>query len=196
MTENNAKEVIIDNTENESIKIIASLNKSKLNYLEEAIGYNRLIKEYGFTQQQLAQKFGKSQSTIANKIRLLKLPEEIRNKAMEKGLSERHTRALLRLLKLKNNSTIENLIDKISKEELTVKKTEILIKEILENPKSDIEKKSSPKKNVKAMINMRIYLNTIKQAYDMVKNTGIDAEYEEIEKDDCIEVIVKIPKRK
>lgn len=196
MTENNVKEVNIDNTINESIEIIANLNKSELNYLEEAIGYNRLIKEYGFTQQQLAQKFGKSQSTIANKIRLLKLPEDIRIKAIENGLSERHTRALLKLLKLKNNSTIENLIDKISKEQLTVKKTEILIKEIQENPKSEPEKKSSPKKNVKAMINMRIYLNTIKQAYDMVKNTGIDAEYEEIEKDDCIEVIVKIPKRK
>ncbi len=177
------------------IAMLENLQRKDLDFMEEAIGYNNLIKEHGFTQQELAKKVGKSQSTIANKIRLLKLPEEIRKEAIENGLSERHTRALL---KLKDEEIMKDVISKISKNELTVKRTESLIKEILENtPKQDNSKDEPAKKrNVKAMINMRIYLNTIKQAYDMIVNTGIDAKYKEIEKDDFVEVVVRIPKRK
>lgn len=191
--------VIITDMGDESSAVIAmleNLQREDLDYLEEAIGYSNLIKEHGFTQQQLAEKLGKSQSTIANKIRLLKLPEHIRNEAMEKGLSERHTRALLKLQKLEDEDIIRKVIEKISKNQLTVKKTEAMIKDILANPKDEPKKDEPPKRNMKAMINMRIYLNTIKQAYDMIKNTGIDAQYKEVEKDDYVEVVVRIPKRK
>lgn len=191
--------VIITDMGDESSAVIAmleNLQREDLDYLEEAIGYSNLIKEHGFTQQQLAEKLGKSQSTIANKIRLLKLPEHIRNEAMEKGLSERHTRALLKLQKLEDEDIIRKVIEKISKNQLTVKKTEAMIKDILANPKDEPKEDEPPKRNMKAMINMRIYLNTIKQAYDMIKNTGIDAQYKEVEKDDYVEVVVRIPKRK
>lgn len=191
--------VIITDMGDESSAVIAmleNLQREDLDYLEEAIGYSNLIKEHGFTQQQLAEKLGKSQSTIANKIRLLKLPEHIRNEAMEKGLSERHTRALLKLQKLEDENIIRKVIEKISKNQLTVKKTEAMIKDILANPKDEPKEDEPPKRNMKAMINMRIYLNTIKQAYDMIKNTGIDAQYKEVEKDDYVEVVVRIPKRK
>lgn len=191
--------VIITDMGDESSAVIAmleNLQREDLDYLEEAIGYSNLIKEHGFTQQQLAEKLGKSQSTIANKIRLLKLPEHIRNEAMEKGLSERHTRALLKLQKLEDEDIIRKVIEKISKNQLTVKKTEAMIKDILANPKDEPKEDELPKRNMKAMINMRIYLNTIKQAYDMIKNTGIDAQYKEVEKDDYVEVVVRIPKRK
>lgn len=107
------------------VAMLENLQREDLDYLEEAIGYSNLIKEYGFTQQQLAEKLGKSQSTIANKIRLLKLPEHIRNEAMEKGLSERHTRALLKLLKLDDEVIIRKAIDKISKNQMTVKKLKL-----------------------------------------------------------------------
>ncbi len=181
----------------DDVAMLENLQREDLDYLEEAIGYSNLIKEYGFTQQQLAEKLGKSQSTIANKIRLLKLPEHIRNEAMEKGLSERHTRALLKLLKLDDEEIIIKAIDKISKNQMTVKKAEALIKDILANPKDEPKmEEEPPKRNMKAMINMRIYLNTIKQAYDMIKNTGVDAQYKEVEKDDYVDVIVRIPKRK
>lgn len=116
---------------------------------------------------------------------------------MEKGLSERHTRALLKLLKLDDEEIIIKAIDKISKNQMTVKKAEALIKDILANPKDEPKmEEEPPKRNMKAMINMRIYLNTIKQAYDMIKNTGVDAQYKEVEKDDYVDVIVRIPKRK
>ena len=192
--------VIITDMDDEASAVVAmleNLQREDLDYLEEAIGYSNLIKEYGFTQQQLAEKLGKSQSTIANKIRLLKLPEHIRNEAMEKGLSERHTRALLKLLKLDDEEIIIKAIDKISKNQMTVKKAEAMIKDILANPKEEPKtEEETPKRNMKAMINMRIYLNTIKQAYDMIKNTGVDAQYKEVEKDDYVDVIVRIPKRK
>ncbi len=134
------------------VAMLENLQSEDLDYLEEAIGYSNLIKEYGFTQQQLAEKLGKSQSTIDNKIRLLKLPEHKRDEAM--------------------------------------------IKDILDNPKEEPKtEEEPPQRNMKAMINMRIYLNTIKQAYDMIKNNGIDAKYKEVEKDDYVDVSVRIPKR-
>lgn len=188
---------IIYDMEDEASAIIAmleNLQREDLDFMEEAIGYSNLIKEHGFTQRELAKKVGKSQSTIANKIRLLKLPENIRKEAIENGLSERHTRALL---KLKDEKIMEEVISKISKNELTVKRTESLIKDILESTSDEkIDKESPKKRNVKAMINMKIYINTIKQAYDMIVNTGIDAKYKEVEKDDFVEVVVRIPKRK
>ena len=165
--------VIITDMDDEASAVVAmleNLQREDLDYLEEAIGYSNLIKEYGFTQQQLAEKLGKSQSTIANKIRLLKLDDE---------------------------EIIIKAIDKISKNQMTVKKAEAMIKDILDNPKEEPKSEEEPpKRNMKAMINMRIYLNTIKQAYDMIKNTGVDAQYKEVEKDDYVDVIVRIPKRK
>ncbi|TQQ84571.1 nucleoid occlusion protein [Peptacetobacter hominis] len=181
----------IDDNASAVLALLENLQREDLDYMEEAVGYRNLLREHGFTQQQLAEKLGKSQSTIANKIRLLKLPEEVRKSAVEKGLTERHTRALL---KLPNEELMFEVIDKVAKNELTVKRTETLIKEIvsgMENPK-----KPEKKRNIKAMIDMRIYLNTIKQAYDMIQNTGIDAKYKEVEKDDYVEVTVRIPKRK
>ena len=187
---------IINNMDDDASAVIAlleNLQREDLDFIEEAAGYSNLLKEHGFTQKQLAGKLGKSQSTIANKIRLLKLPEKVREKAVENKLTERHTRALL---KLKDEELMLDVIEKIAKNELTVKRTETLIKEIVNGIPKEEEKTIKKKGNINAMINMRIYLNTIKQAYDMIRNTGIDEKYKETDKDDYVEVVVKIPKRK
>ena len=112
------------------LALLENLQREDLNFIEEALGYESLIKEHSFTQQQLAQKLGKNQSTIANKLRILKLPESIKALLIENGLTERHARALL---KLPNEELMEDVIAKIVKNELTVKKTEKLIKDILES---------------------------------------------------------------
>ena len=151
------------------LALLENLQREDLNFIEEALGYENLIKEHNFTQQQLAEKLGKNQSTIANKLRILKLPESIKE------------------------SLMSQVVSKIIKNELTVKKTEKLVKDILDNieAKEDTEKKQ----NIKCSMSIRIYLNTLKQAYDAILNTGIEAKYNEIDKGDYMEVVVKIPKK-
>ena len=91
--------VVININDNDSavIALIENLQREDLSYMEEAEGYNNLINEHGFTQEELAQKIGKSQSTIANKIRLLKLPPMVKKILSDNSLTERHARALLKL---------------------------------------------------------------------------------------------------
>lgn len=185
---------IINNMTDESSAVLAlleNLQREDLNFIEEAMGYENLIKEHSFTQQQLAGKLGKNQSTIANKLRILRLPTDIKIKLVEHGLTERHARALL---KLPEESLMRDVLDKVIKSDLNVKKTEKLIADILEelkNPKDSDDKKQ----NVKGIMGMRIYLNTIKQAYEAITNTGLEAKYKEVDKGDHIEVVVRIPKK-
>ena len=185
---------IINNMSDESSAVLAlleNLQREDLNFIEEAMGYENLIKEHCFTQQQLAQKLGKNQSTIANKIRILRLPTDIKIKLVENSLTERHARALL---KLPDEEMMREVLDKVIKSDLNVKKTEKLIADILEDlkqPKGSEDKKQT----VKGIMGMRIYLNTIKQAYEAITNTGLEAKYKEVDKGDHIEVVVKIPKK-
>ncbi|MGL6105677.1 nucleoid occlusion protein [Romboutsia sp.] len=184
---------IINNMSDESSAVLAlleNLQREDLNFIEEAMGYENLIKEHDFTQQQLAEKLGKNQSTIANKLRILRLSNEIKIKLVENNLTERHARAFL---KLPSEDLIKEVLEKVIKNELTVKKTEKLINDILEELESpqEIEKKG----NIKGTMGIRIYLNTIKQAFDAIIGTGIEAKYNEIDKGDYMEVVVRIPKK-
>ncbi len=113
---------IINNMSDESSAVLAlleNLQREDLNFIEEAMGYENLIKEHSFTQQQLAEKLGKNQSTIANKLRILRLPSDVKIKLVENGLTERHARALL---KLPTEDLMKEVLDKIIKNELTVKR--------------------------------------------------------------------------
>nr|WP_074351763.1 nucleoid occlusion protein [Proteiniborus sp. DW1] len=173
------------------IALIENLQREDLNFLEEAEGYNSLINDHGFTQQELAEKVGKNQSTIANKLRILRLSDEIKKAIIENGLTERHARALL---KLPDEEMQLSVLDKVIKRDLTVKKTESLIKSVLE----DLAKEKEPehKQNIKGMINFKIYLNTLRNAFTAIKESGVDAKYEQKDLGDFIEVTVKIPKTK
>ncbi|UZQ83009.1 ParB/RepB/Spo0J family partition protein [Thermoanaerobacter sp. RKWS2] len=91
---------IIVNAQDEDAAVLAlieNLQREDLNFIEEAEGYYNLINDHHLTQEQLAKMLGKSQSTIANKLRILKLSKEIKEKLLENDLTERHARALLRL---------------------------------------------------------------------------------------------------
>ena len=186
--------LVVDYRDKESamVALIENLQREDLNFIEEAEGYHNLICDHNFTQQELAEKIGKSQSTIANKIRLLKLPTEIQKSLVEEGLTERHGRALL---KLPDDETRQAVFDKVIKKSLNVNSTEVLVEDILENlRKTEEVEENKPKQNIKSLINARIYLNTIKKAYKAIKEYGIDAEYKEFDKDNYIEVVIKLPK--
>jgi ParB family chromosome partitioning protein len=180
--------IIVDMTDNESavIALIENLQREDLNFLEEAEGYYNLIKDHGFTQDELARRIGKKQSTIANKLRILKLSDKVKDKIMKEGLTERHARALL---KLPQEEIQLKVIDETIKKGLNVKRTEELIEKELFRTirKEDVKKEIK----YKWSINPRIITNTLKQIMD--KN-GIAAEYSHRDKDEFLEIIVRIPK--
>jgi len=183
---------IINNLSDQSSAVLAlieNLQREDLNFIEEALGYENLIKDHNFTQQELAKSVGKNQSTIANKLRILRLSDDIKTKLIENGLTERHARALL---KLPDDDYKNQVLDTIIKNELTVKKAEKLIKDILE----DLATPKEPEKRqtIKSALNFKIYLNTLKNAYNAIVDTGINAKYKENDKGDHIEIVVKIPK--
>ncbi|NMA85744.1 MAG: nucleoid occlusion protein [Tissierellia bacterium] len=184
--------IVLEYKDNESamIALIENLQREDLNFIEEAEGFNNLIIDHGFTQAELAEKMGKSQSTIANKLRLLKLPEDIQRNLVEYDLTERHGRALL---KLPDNELRREVLEKIVKNGLNVSKTEDLVNDILNDLVAVDEKEE--KQNIKAMISTKIYLNTIKKAYNAIKDSGVDAKYNEKDMGDFVEVVIQIPKK-
>lgn len=182
---------IIDITDTESaeIALLENLQREDLNYIEEAEAYYNLINEHNFTQDEVAKRIGKKQSTIANKLRLLKLNKEVRELCLTNNLTERHARALLTVpdekLQLK-------IVQKIISGGLNVKKTEELInKELLKLAGKELKNKS--KRNIRGVLPAKLYVNTIKQ---VLNKFDIPAEYGCKEEDDFIEVTVKIPKIK
>lgn len=183
--------VVIEVVEQDSavMALIENLQREDLNFIEEAEGYYNLITDHGMTQEELAKKVGKKQSTIANKLRLLKLNKEIKNKIIEHNLTERHARALL---KLPDVSMQEKVLNKIIKKSLNVKKTEELIDKMLNEIAA--AKEEPVKKRIKGKINYNIYINTIKNACKEILKSGYKVEYGQVDKGDYIEVVVRIPK--
>ncbi|MCM3702570.1 nucleoid occlusion protein [Paenibacillus macerans] len=171
-----------------SIALIENLQREGLTSIEEAMAYQNLIDLHQLTQESLAQRLGKSQSTIANKIRLLHLPEAVKTALMERKITERHARALLSLdseeLQLK-------VLAEIISKELNVKQTEARIafyKEVSKNKKSASRRISFTK-------DVRLALNTIRQSIDMVSGSGLQIKTEEKDHDDHYEIVIQIPKR-
>ena len=178
---------VIEITDNESaqIALLENLQREDLNFIEEAEAYYNLINEHNFTQEELAKRMGKKQSTIANKMRLLKLSCKVRAICLENNLTERHARALL---SLPTEELQIKIVKKVVKNSLNVKKTEELINlELLKIAGEEMKKR----KKGKGVLPGKLYVNTIKQ---VLSKYNIPAEYQLKDKDDCIEITVSIPK--
>ncbi len=170
-----------------TIALIENLQRENLNYIEEATGYTNLMKSFNLTQDQLAQRLGKSQSTIANKIRLLKLSDDIRVKLLKNGLTERHARALLRL---DSEETQLKMIHEITERGLTVSQAEKRIDRI-----QDTRGERKANGRTKPIIrDMRIVLNTIREAVTVMHSAGLYPEVEETVEQDYIEVTIRLTK--
>lgn len=180
----------MDDTETASVALIENLQREELTVVEEANAYAQLLQLHSLTQEALAQRLGKSQSTIANKLRLLKLPEEVQQALLEKVITERHARALI---SLKDTELQINVLYEIIEQALNVKQTELRVK-ALKNPKKVKTKKRPTVKGVNKDI--RIAMNTIRESLSMVSNTGIEIEYNEQDLEDYYQITIKIPKQK
>ena|SRR5699024_1112473 len=177
----------MNDTETASVALIENLQREELTVIEEASAYEQLLKLHSLTQEALAQRLGKSQSTIANKIRLLKLPEEVQQALLDKHITERHARALI---KLKDSELQLKILAEILEKDLNVRQTEERI-DAKNNPK---EKEKRPTlKGVNKDI--RIAMNTIRQSLNMVSDTGIDVETDEKDHEDYYQFTIRIPKK-
>lgn len=170
--------------------LIENLQRKDLGMFEEARGINRLIRKYGITQEQAAIQLGKKQSTVANKLRLLRLSYDEQDWIVQAGLTERHARALL---KIQNEDSRKEVLSHIIAENLNVKETEKYISSLLDNKKvQPLHNNNNDKKIV--VKDVRIFVNTISRAVDTMRMSGIDAVSNKEETEDYIEYTVKIPK--
>lgn len=185
--------IVVNVTDNDSavLALIENLQRQNLNYIEEAEGYQNLMQDYGLKQEELAAKLGRNQSTIANKLRILRLPVGIKKQLMENDLTERHARALL---KIPDEEIQKIVIQKIIDQELNVKKTEELVEATLSKLR-EVKTTKPEQKEKRNFGDIRLLTNTIKQSIDIMKKSGIDVLYDVDEKEDYYEIKIKIPNK-
>ena len=164
--------------------LIENLQRQNLGYFEEAVAIERLMKDFGLSQEEAAKQLGKAPSTVSNKLRLLSLQSEARELLCEHGLSERHARALLRLPEEK----ILPVLHKIIERKLNVTQTEAYIEEILSEKQGN--------RTTKTMFSdVKIFLKTINHAVDTMKKAGIKADIKKEEQEESFVYHIKIPKK-
>lgn len=171
--------------------LIENLQREDLNYFEEAEGYARLIQEFQITQEEVAKKMGKSQPTIANKLRLLQISEKVRREISVDVVTERHVRSLL---KLKNEEQQLDVLNRIYKNNLNVRQTDDYIETLLIAEEKNIREQKK-KKMMKAIKDMKIFVNTIKGTVKTIQDAGMPAEIIENENDEYMEVVIRLPKK-
>ncbi|MBQ7962209.1 MAG: ParB/RepB/Spo0J family partition protein [Clostridia bacterium] len=179
--------VLMSVSDNDSalFAIIENIQRDNLNYFEEAESISRLVNDYSMTQEEISKRLGKSQSYLSNKLRLLRLSDELRSVILENSLSERHARALLRL-----DSDIDRLkaLLEIIEKNMNVSETDKYIDSIV----TPVKQKSRPK--FRKLKDIKLFINTINHAVDTMRNAGIKAVSEENETSDYIEYVIRIPK--
>lgn len=173
--------------------LIENIQREDLNPLEEAAAFQQLISEFDIRQEELALRLGKSQSTIANKIRLLSLASLVKNLLAGGKLNERQARALLRV---KNEAEQLQLAEVAIAQSLNVKQTEEIIEQHLAGA-SAAEIAATARKPIRRFVpkDVRIFLNTIRDATRLMKEAGIKADVSEQEEGEWLTVTVRIAKR-
>ncbi len=175
-----------DYRESAILSILENIQRADLSFFEEAQAIAHMQSHFNLTQEQIAKRLGKSQSALSNKLRILKLPVDIRYRIEKDGLTERHARALL---KCESETQMWDVLEQIKERKLNVEQTEAYIESL-------INKKQKPRKNVvKIFRDVRIFVNTVNKAINTMIEAGIPAESNKNETDDYIEFYVKIPKK-
>ena len=187
--------ILIDvNMEDASlIALVENLQRRDLDFIEEALGISQLIRMFGMSQEEAARRIGKSQSAVANKLRLLKLPSDVLESLRQDGLTERHGRALLRLPNpVAQRAALEYIVDN----GLTVAATDAYIDALLSAPEEAEQKdeEKPEKRRTFVLKDVRVFLNTLSRSIDLMKQGGIDAGIQREETDDSLILTISIPK--
>lgn len=173
-----------DEQQTATAAIVENIQRENLSAIEEALAYQQILDTQNITQEELAQKVGKKQSTIANKLRLLQLPMTVQEAVRRKDITERHARALLKLdTTAKQNNMLREIMDK----GLNVEQTE-------EKIKKKIEPKKSKPKTKSISQNLKIAMNTLDQAAVMVQQAGVETTVDISETDEEVVYVIKMKK--
>lgn len=162
-----------------------NLQREDLGVFEEAEGIRKLIETWGVTQEEAAYRLGKSQSAVANKLRILRLTERERKRIVEAGLTERHARALVRI---EDPEVRKNALGVVIERSYNVRQTDDYVMKLLSGSAASKQHRTFVIKDV------RIFLNTISHAVKTMKDSGIPAQTLQSETEEYIECIVRIPK--
>ncbi|MBR0041274.1 MAG: ParB/RepB/Spo0J family partition protein [Oscillospiraceae bacterium] len=170
------------------IALVENLQRKDLDFLEEANGIRQLIRMFGMSQEEAARRLGKSQSAVANKLRLFKLPEDVLETLRDRGLSERHGRALLRL---PDDESRRAALEKFIERDMTVAAAEGYVDALLAQkapPETGEGKKSF------VMRDLRLFLNSVTRSLDLMRQGGVAADLRRQETDDALILTISIPK--
>lgn len=176
--------VDIDEKDSAVFSLLENLQRQGLDFFEEAEAIERLLSDFSMSREDVARRLGLAQSTISNKLRILRLPEEMRFKLSRAGLTERHARALLMLSDdVQRARALSIIIDR----HLNVAESERLIEQM-------ISRTQKPKSAIKGIRDIRLFINTLNHAVDTIRRAGVDADTAKSETAEYIEYIVRIPK--
>lgn len=170
------------------LAMIENLQREDLHFLEEAEGYQSLMRQHGLTQEELGRRLSKSQSCIANKVRLLRLPRSIKEKIISYQLTERYARALMRL---PDESLQNKIADRAGREGLSVMATENLVEQELARiyvSEDDTQRK------VRCHLGHTIYLNSIRHTIEKIRGCGAEIDVVREDKPDKVVLTIEIPK--
>ena len=180
----------MSDNETASVALIENLQREELTAIEEAEAYQGLMALNELTQEALAQRIGKSQSFIANKLRLLRLAEPLKEALLNRKITERHGRSMLALSHEEQIALLSSIVEK----KLTVKETERLVKQQLAEKNKSQEQ---PKKRIRKISkDLRLALNTINKSVDLIKETGMPLEAKEEDLGDVYRITIEIKKDK
>lgn len=173
-----------DSQNSSLLALVENLQRRDLDFFEEALALDKLLRTYCLSQDEVARRIGKSQSAVANKLRLLRLPPAVLSRLRECGLSERHARALLRL---ENDHRLEQSAEYIIAHHFTVAQTEQYVETLL-------SAKKSPPKRTYVIKDVRLFLNTVTRGLSMMRSAGVDACCQRQDLEDAICLTIRIPK--
>lgn len=165
--------------------LVENLQRSNLNFFEEAQAIARMMEVFSLNQLQVAKRLGKNQSTVANKLRILRLTANEQAYILDNGLTERHARALL---KMEESASRKMALEHIVKKGMNVAQADEYIEALISRKK----KEEAPKRIV-VLKDVRIFFNTINHALEMMKQSGIDAVSYKSEQEGVIRYVIEIP---
>lgn len=171
------------------LALVENLQRQDLDFIEEAAGIRQLILLFGMSQEEAARRLGKSQSAVANKLRLLRLPQDVLEALKANGLTERHGRALLRLPDAEaQRAALSHIIEK----ELSVAATDAYVESLL-NAAEERGDRPAPRRSF-VLKDVRVFLNTLSRSIELMKQGGIDAGLRRQDTEDALILTISIPK--
>ena len=173
------------------IALVENLQRRDLDFVEQARGIAQLIRLFGLRQEECARRLGKSQSAIANKLRLLRLPEDVLLGLRNAALTERHGRALLRLATPEEQRAA---LGQFIAQDMNVAAAEAYVEALLTDPEPAPKEPEGEKQRTFVLKDVRVFLNSLTRNLELMKQGGIDAGLERRETEDALILTIKIPK--